>query len=97
VEINIHSSRKQQYAVYDVLENNCRISSWGGVRLSPLCTSVIIWPTVWALDVRWWWWLWSSLSNENWRRKPPTVPLFPPQISHDLTWDWTRDAEVGNR
>jgi hypothetical protein len=42
--------------------------SWGGMRLSPLGTSANIWPTVPALDDRWW--VWSSRCNENWQGKP---------------------------
>jgi hypothetical protein len=37
------------------------------VRLSPLCTSATVWPTVTALDGRWW--VWSSRWNENWQGK----------------------------
>jgi hypothetical protein len=33
--------------------------------------------------------------NRSTRRKPAPVPLCPPQISHDLTWDRTRAAMVG--
>jgi hypothetical protein len=32
--------------------------------------------------------------NRSTRRKPTPVPLCPPQIPHDLTWDRTRDAAV---
>jgi hypothetical protein len=35
--------------------------------------------------------------NRSTRRKPAPVPLFPPQISQDLTWDRTRAAAVGSR
>jgi hypothetical protein len=31
------------------------------------------------------------------RRKPAPVPLCPPQIPHDLTWDRTRAAGVGSQ
>jgi hypothetical protein len=31
------------------------------------------------------------------RRKPAPVQLCPPQIPHDLTWDWTRPSAVGSR
>jgi hypothetical protein len=30
-------------------------------------------------------------------RKPAPVPLCPPQIPHELTWDRTRAAAVGSR
>jgi hypothetical protein len=75
--------------------------SWGGVRLSPLGTSTTNWPTVPALDDRCW--MWSTWWDEHWqgnrstRRKPASVPLCPPQISHDLTWYRTRATEVGSR
>jgi hypothetical protein len=78
-----------------------RVVSWGGVRLSPLGTSANIWPIVPGPDNRWW--VWSSRWNENWQGKPKysektcTVPLCPPQIPHDLTWDRTRVAAVGSR
>jgi hypothetical protein len=35
--------------------------------------------------------------NRSTRRKPAPVPLWPPQIPHDLTWARTRAAAVGNR
>jgi hypothetical protein len=73
------------------------------VRLSPLGTSSIIWPIVPAPDDRWWW-VWRAVDemrigkgNRSTRRKSASVPLCPPQIPHDLTWDWTRAAAVGNR
>jgi hypothetical protein len=28
---------------------------------------------------------------------PPPVPFYPPQIQHDLTWDWTCVATAGSR
>jgi hypothetical protein len=65
------------------------VVSWGGVRLSPLGTSVTNWPIVPNPDDMWWW-MWSSRWNENW-------PLCPPQIPHDLTWARTRAATVGSR
>jgi hypothetical protein len=42
--------------------------SWGGVRLSPLGTSVTNWPIVPAPDDRWS--IWRSRWNENWQGKP---------------------------
>jgi hypothetical protein len=36
----------------------------------------------------------TGKGNRNTRRKPAPVPLFPPQISHDLSWDRTRAAAV---
>jgi hypothetical protein len=35
--------------------------------------------------------------NQRTRRKPASVPICPPQILHDLTWDRTRAAAVGSR
>jgi hypothetical protein len=35
--------------------------------------------------------------NRSTRRKPAPVPLYPPQIPHDLTWDRTRAAAVGSQ
>jgi hypothetical protein len=35
--------------------------------------------------------------NLSARKKPSPVPLCPPQIPYDLTWDRTRAAAVGNR
>jgi hypothetical protein len=43
--------------------------SWGGVRLSPLCTSTSDWPTVPEPDDRWGW-LWSNWWNEDWQERP---------------------------
>jgi hypothetical protein len=59
------------------------------------------WPIVPAQDGRWW--LWSSQWNEDWhrnrstRRTPAPVPLCPPQIPHELTWDRTRAAALGSQ
>jgi hypothetical protein len=35
--------------------------------------------------------------NRSTRRKPAPVPLCPPQIPHDLSWDRTRAAAVGSQ
>jgi hypothetical protein len=35
--------------------------------------------------------------NRSIGRKPAPVPLCPPQIPHDLTWDRTRTAAVGSQ
>jgi hypothetical protein len=39
------------------------------------------------------------IGRRNWstRRIPTPVPLRPPQIPHDLTWDRTSSAAVGSR
>jgi hypothetical protein len=70
------------------------------VTLNPLGTSATNWPIVPAQDDKW---MWSSRWKENWQEKPKysentyPVPLCPPQIPHDLTWDWTLAAAVGSR
>jgi hypothetical protein len=38
----------------------------------------------------------GKAKRNNWT-KPAPVPLCPPQIPHDLTWDRTRAAAVGSR
>jgi hypothetical protein len=49
------------------------------------------------------WWVWSSMWNENWRRKPKysektaSVTVCPPQIQHDLIWARTRAAVMESR
>jgi hypothetical protein len=35
--------------------------------------------------------------NRSTRKKPASSPLYPPQIWHDLIWDRTGAAAVGNR
>jgi hypothetical protein len=39
----------------------------------------------------------NGRANRSTRRKPAPVPLCPPQIPHDLTWDRTRAAAVGSQ
>jgi hypothetical protein len=72
------------------------------VRLSPLGTSATDWPIVPAPDdddddecgavggMR------TGRGNRITRRKPAPVPLFQPQIPHDLTWARTRAAAEGS-
>jgi hypothetical protein len=43
------------------------VSSWDGLRWSPLSTLATNWPVVSALDDRWW--AWNSRLNENWQGK----------------------------
>jgi hypothetical protein len=74
----------------------------GGVKLSPIGTSVTIWPAVLAPDDRWWW-MWSSRWNENLQGKPkysektcPSTTLFTTNPSWpDLGSN--RGATVGSR
>jgi hypothetical protein len=39
----------------------------------------------------------TGRGNQSTWRKPAPVPLCPPQIPYDLTWDRTRAAKVGSR
>jgi hypothetical protein len=41
------------------------------------------------------WWNKNWQGNQSTRCKPVPVPLFPPQIPNDLTWDRSRSAAVG--
>jgi hypothetical protein len=63
--------------------------SWGGVRLSPLGMSALVYQPRMIDDgdecgaiggMR------IGKGNRSTRRKHAPVPLYPPQISHDLTW-----------
>jgi hypothetical protein len=74
--------------------------SWGGVRLSPFCTSATDWFLVVATDDNWIWTIWW---NDNWQgknkysEKPAPVALSPSQIPQDMIWDLTRVTAVGSR
>jgi hypothetical protein len=73
----------------------------GGVRLSPLGKSATVgllyqprmidddYGAVGGLRI--------GRGNRSTRRKPARVPLCPPQILHDLTWNRTRAAAVGSQ
>jgi hypothetical protein len=75
--------------------------SLGGVRLSPLGTSATVglsyqprmidddYGAVGGMRI--------DRGNRSTRRKPASVPLCPPQIPHDLTWDRTQAAAVGSQ
>jgi hypothetical protein len=76
--------------------------SLGGVRLSPLGTSATVgllyqprmidddyYGAAGGMSI--------GRGNRSTRRKPTPVPLCPPQIPHDLTWDRTRAAAVGSQ
>jgi hypothetical protein len=76
--------------------------SLGGVRLSPLGTSTTVgllyqprmiddddYGAVGGMRI--------GRGNRSTRRKPAPVPLCPPQIPHDLTWDRARAAAVGSQ
>jgi hypothetical protein len=100
----LHSRFELNTSPYSVLESYPYEKSvfflvlWGGVRLSPLglrpLTCLLYQPQM--IDecgagggMR------TDRGNRNIHRIP--VPLYPPQIPHDLTWDWTRAAAVGSR
>jgi hypothetical protein len=77
------------------------VVSLGGVRLSPLGTSATVcllyqprmidddYGAVGGMRI--------GKGKGSTGRKPARVPLCPPQIPHDLTWDRTRTAEVGSQ
>jgi hypothetical protein len=77
------------------------LASLGGVRLSPLGTSATVgllyeprmidddYGAVGGIRI-------GRGKRSTWR-KPAPVPLCPPQIPHDLTWDRTRAAAMGSQ
>jgi hypothetical protein len=92
--LSLAKSLKQHLVVFLV--------TLGGVRLIPLGTSANVgllyqprmiedddYGAVGGMRV--------GRGNRSTRRKPAPVPLCPPQIPHDLAWDRTRAAAVGNR
>jgi hypothetical protein len=74
------------------------VFSLGGVTLSPLGTSATVgllyqpqmidddYGAVGGMRI--------GRRNRSTRRKPAPLPLCPPQIPHDLTWDRTRAAAM---
>jgi hypothetical protein len=99
------ASRYTEWMVAGTMEdthpNFFFLVSWGGVRLSPLGTSVTVgllyqprmidddYGAVGGMRI--------GRGNRSNRRKSAPVPLCPPQIPHDLTWDRTRAAAVGSQ
>jgi hypothetical protein len=73
--------------------------SLGWVRLSPLGTSatggLLYQPRMIDDDYGAVGGMRIGRGNRSTRRRPAPVPLSPPQIPHDLTWDRTRAAAVG--
>jgi hypothetical protein len=75
--------------------------SLGGVRLSPLDTSAAVGLLYQARMIdddhgavgR----IMIGRGKRSTRRKSAPVPLCPPKIPHDLTWDRTRAASVGSQ
>jgi hypothetical protein len=61
-----------------------------GVRLSSLVTETTVWPTETGV-------IKISKGNRRTQRKPTPVPLWPPQILHDLTRARTWADTVGSR
>jgi hypothetical protein len=100
---SVHPFRKcsGSYIMNGAISTDCTnlnssffLVSWSGVRLSPLGTSANILiddecGVVGGMRI--------GRGNRSTRRKPALVPLCLPQIPHDLTWDRTRAAAVGNR
>jgi hypothetical protein len=77
------------------------VVSLGGMRLSPLGTSATVGllyqPRMIDDDNGAVGGMRIGRGNRSTRRKPAPVPLCPPQIPHDMTWDRTRAAAVGSR
>jgi hypothetical protein len=75
--------------------------SLGGVRLSPLGTSATVGllyqPRMIDDDYGAVGWMRIGRGNRSTRRKPAPMPLCPPQIPHDLSWDRTRPAAEGSQ
>jgi hypothetical protein len=68
-----------------------------GLKLSSFVTSAIIWPIVPTPDDDGCGAVGGMISgrgNRRIRRKPAPVPLCPPQIPRDLTWDRTGAASI---
>jgi hypothetical protein len=82
-------------------KTSVRIVSLGGVRLSPLGTpasvGLLYQPLMIDDDYGAVGGMRIGRGNRSTRRKPVPVPLCPPQIPHDLTWDRTRAAAVGSQ
>jgi hypothetical protein len=91
------STSQTVYCVFSFL-----LVSLGGVRLSPLGTSATVgllyqprmiddddYGAVGGMKI--------GRGNWSTRRKPAPVPLCPPQIPHDLTWDRIRATAVGSQ
>jgi hypothetical protein len=75
--------------------------SLGGVRLSPLGTSATVvllyQPRVMDDDYGAVGGMRIGRGNRSTLRKPAPVPLCPPQIPHDQTWDRSRPVAVGSQ
>lgn len=86
-------------AHHDDISCTFSLVSYSGVRPSQLGMLATYYPIVPTLDDIWVWTIWR---NENWQenwctwRKPVPVSLFPPWISHDLSWDQTQTALLGS-
>jgi hypothetical protein len=65
------------------------LSSWDGVRLSPLVTSASIWPIVPDPDDGWWCCVWSDRWND-WQGKPKySEKIFPSTVSSTTNPTWS--------
>jgi hypothetical protein len=89
------------FHAYHCLGSFLFLVSLGGVRLSPLGTSATVgllyqpqmideeYGAVGGLRI--------GRGNRSTQRKPAPMPLCPPQIPHDLSWDRTLAAAVGSQ
>jgi hypothetical protein len=72
--------------------------SWGGVIRRPLIgllyqpRMMMIMNVGQSVECR----MRIGRGNRSTRKKTASLPLCPPQIPHELTWDWTRAAAVGS-
>jgi hypothetical protein len=67
---------------YYILFSFFCLVSWVGLRLSPLGTSRTTDDECGAVNG-----MRTGSGNRRAWRKPAPAPLYPPQITHDLTWD----------
>jgi hypothetical protein len=70
VYLEVDDNDDDDYYYYGYYFSTCSLVSWGGVRPSPLATSVTNWPIVPAPDDTRRWGAWSDRWDENWQRKP---------------------------
>jgi hypothetical protein len=111
LHIKVSNSAISKFQSYGIFKSNLLIYvytrvvfflvSLGGVRLSPLGTSATVgllyqprmidddYGAVGGMRI--------GRGNRSTCKKPAPVPLCPPQIPHDLTWDRTRAAAVGSQ
>jgi hypothetical protein len=70
---------------------------WGGVGLRTHGMLATDWPIVSVPDDKWVRTIrWNCRRKRSTQRKPVPVPICPPQIPHDLTWDRNQSSAMGN-